>query len=411
MEKATKTFIKNLGTIHHPTHSTKVIIRAAEAILDVAEHDEGVGYLAEFGALPAIIDLNTYSEDIVILKNCAGLLLAMVRPEGPVGKANIAKLMETGGIETLVALGNRTFGLPPYNKGDPVIKQRCLRALAIIVRDTATHLGMVDKGVVAMLAKLTHNVSERAEILELAVEVMGALCFTHETAEQVATLGGVASLVGLLQSKISTRKLVETTFVALVGLTNSGLETVRYKAAGALRDLAVKDSYKIEIARFKGIEALVKLIEDARDPNTAAQAAGGLRTMILNGFNRLVALREGAVEVLAERMKSNHVQLQTQVVGAMWNLSCEPKCIARMVKAAFVPRLLELASSRVPEVRELAVGLVRSLSVADQATRLQVVELSKHAILHQDTTLDCDTGGRFLEVEMLSWNAEEEPAD
>merc|ERR1712070_21540 len=110
---------------------------------------------------------------------------------------------------------------------------------------------------------------------------MGALCFTQVTAMQVAELGGVANLVELLRSENSTVRLRETTFVAVVGLARTPLAEVQYKAAGALRDLAVKDDYKKEIARFKGIPALIALVENGSTA-TQGQAAAALRTLALN---------------------------------------------------------------------------------------------------------------------------------
>jgi len=387
VEKATAIFVKNLSTVHHPNHSVKVVIRAAESILAVAEHDEGVQHLARLGLLEATVDLQKYSDDIIILKNCAGLLLTMVTREGSplrkeVGTANAKAIAEIGGLEAIVKLGSSK---------DPVIKIRTLKALCFMVSFPELHQKMADVGIVPVLAAITHDVSERADILEFAVDAMGALCFTHATATQVAGFGGVANLVELLRSESSTVRLRETTFVGVVGLATCPLEEVQYKAAGALRDLAVNDEYKREIARFKGIPPLVELVRSGTEEIQGQAAAA-----IINN--------EGGVAALASRLRSSSVKLQTQAVGALWNLTREPECVKCMVELEIWPQLLHLAHSPTPEVRELAVGVVRSLALQDANIRKEVVKASKHSVLHQDTTLDCNTGGRFLEPEIFSWN-------
>ena len=51
VEKATSTFVKNLGTVHHRSHSVKLVIRASESVLEVAEHDEGCKQLQKLGII------------------------------------------------------------------------------------------------------------------------------------------------------------------------------------------------------------------------------------------------------------------------------------------------------------------------------------------------------------------------
>ena len=81
VEKATHTFIKNLGTVHHRGFSVKLVIRAAESVLEVAEHDDGCRELEKLGVIPKVLDLQRMSEDRVILTTCAGLLLALLRTD------------------------------------------------------------------------------------------------------------------------------------------------------------------------------------------------------------------------------------------------------------------------------------------------------------------------------------------
>lgn len=79
-----------------------------------------------------------------------------------------------------------------------------------------------------------------------------------------------------------------------------------------------------------------------------------------------------------------------------------------MVDLDIVERLLYLAVSPYEEVKELAVGLVRSLSLLDAGVRKEVVSRNGHAVLHKDTTEDCNTGGRFLEPEIFAWKPKNE---
>jgi len=401
--KSTSTFVRNLLTVHHPSHSVKVVIRASEAILEVAEHDEGCAHLAELGTIEAVIDLQKCSDDTIILKNAAGLILALVRTDHDghpsalreeVGRANMPRFVEAGGLEAIVKLG----AMP-----DPVIRRRALCALCFLVAQPETHPKMAEVGVVQMLATVTEDLSERTDILDRAVDALGGLCFTHVTAAQVAQLGGVANLVQLLRSPDSTRKLRETTFKALVGLAHTPMEEVQYKAAGAMRELAVSDNFKKEIMRFKGIEVLVQLINSGSE-QTQGQAASAIRSLALNGFNRMHICTVGGVDALVRRLQESSVRLQTQLVGALWNLTREPRCVARILELDPLERLCWLAESPRDEVRELVVGLVRALCMLDSNTRRRVVGLTKHAILHQDTTLDCNTGGRFMECEIFPWS-------
>jgi hypothetical protein len=80
-EKATATFIKNLGTVHHKGHSVKLVIRASESVLEVAEHDDGCRELGRLGVIEKVLDLQRLSDDLVILKTTAGLLLALLRTD------------------------------------------------------------------------------------------------------------------------------------------------------------------------------------------------------------------------------------------------------------------------------------------------------------------------------------------
>jgi len=237
------------------------------------------------------------------------------------------------------------------------------------------------------------------------VDALGVLCFTFETAEQVATLGGVANLVDILKAPSCTRKLQITTFKAIVGLAHTPLEEVQYKAAGAMRDLAVNDFYKKEIAAFKGIEVLIQLVNQGGE-HTKGQAAAALRTLSLNSFNRLYVCNQKGVHALCAALYQRSNRCLTQVVGALWNLTHETRCVKVMVELEIAERMVYLSRSPYEEVRELAVGCVRSLSLLDASFRKEVVKISKHEILHQDTTKDCNTGGRFPEAYIFKWTDE-----
>jgi len=290
---------------------------------------------------------------------------------------------------------------------DAVVRRRSLHTLNYLIADVSTHQLMSKVGVVAMLASITVNPEERSDILEPAVDALGALCFTFETAEQVARFGGVAAMVDILKVPGVTKRLQNTTFRALVALAHTPVEDVQYKAAGAMRDLSVNDFYQKAIVAFKAVEVLIKLLLEGAEP-TKGQAAGAIRTLALNGFNRLYINKEKGVHALCAALYEKSTRLQTQVVGALWNLTHEPRCVEVMVEMEIAERLVYLAQSPYDEVKELAVGLVRSLSLLDAGVRKEVVARSKHSILHKDTTEDCNTGGRFLEPEIFAWKPKNE---
>ena len=288
-----------------------------------------------------------------------------------------------------------------------MVRRRALHALNFLVADTTTHVAMSKLGIVAMLAEITVNPETRSDILEPAVDAMGTLCFTFDTAKQVAELGGVANLVDILKVDGCTKRLQDTTFKALVGLAHTPLEDVQYKAAGAMRDLAVNDYYKKQLAAFKAIEVLIKLLLEGAEP-TKGQAAGALRTLALNSFNRLYICNKKGVHAMCAALYEKSTRLQTQVVGCLWNLSHEPRCVSVMVEMEIEARLVYLAVCPYEEVKELAVGLTRALSLADAGVRRKVVKLNGHKVLHKDTTEDCNTGGRFLEPEIFAWKPKNE---
>ena len=60
---------------------------------------------------------------------------------------------------------------------------------------------------------------------------------------------------------------------------------------------------------------------------TKGQAAGALRTLALNSFNRLYINKEKGVNALCAALYEKSIRLQTQVVGALWNLTHEMRCV------------------------------------------------------------------------------------
>ena len=60
---------------------------------------------------------------------------------------------------------------------------------------------------------------------------------------------------------------------------------------------------------------------------TKGQAAGAIRTLALNGFNRLYINKEKGVHALCAALYEKSSRLQTQVVGALWNLTHEKRCV------------------------------------------------------------------------------------
>ena len=77
------------------------MIRAAESVLEVAEHHDGCRELEKLGVIPKVLDLQRMSEDRVILTTCAGLLLALLRTDNET----------TGKSEARAVIGTQ----PPYS--------------------------------------------------------------------------------------------------------------------------------------------------------------------------------------------------------------------------------------------------------------------------------------------------------
>ncbi|KAL2630162.1 hypothetical protein R1flu_014848 [Riccia fluitans] len=225
-------------------------------------------------------------------------------------------------------------------------------------------------GQVGLLKILSLLDCEDNHVRHRAVEVVASLAAKEENKDKIVQLGGLCSILKLLESSEEEERTCRV-------------------AAGAVASLATKESNQELIIAQGGVGLLSRTADDAQDSETLRMVACAIANLCKNGNLQLKLGEQGAIRALLRMAKSRHPDVLAEVARGFANFAeCESQGVARGVKTG---RSLLIDDGALPWI--VANANSDSSSVRSHI-ELALFRLAQHEVHAQDLI----TGGALREL-------------
>uniref|UniRef100_A0A8C3C2I0 Armadillo repeat containing 3 n=1 Tax=Cairina moschata TaxID=8855 RepID=A0A8C3C2I0_CAIMO len=259
-------------------------------------------------------------------------------------------IQQTGGLKKLLSFVG--------DSAVPDIQKNAAKAIAKAAYDSENRKILNEEEVENCLINLLEIDNDGVKVA--ASQAISAMC-ENLSSKRVFGLQGIPQLVELLSS--NNEEVKEAAVIALANLTTAS------------------PSNSSTVSEAEGIEPLVKTLNAQRD-GAVANAAAVLTNMAMQEPLRVSVQSHGAMNVLAEPLRSTNSQVQSRAALLVAALGCDADARAELRNAGGLGPLVELLHSKNKEVRRNACWAVM-VCASDELTAVELCRLGALDILEE----------------------------
>eukprot|EP01120_Amphizonella_sp_Union-15-10_P006059 TRINITY_DN1882_c0_g1_i1.p1 TRINITY_DN1882_c0_g1~~TRINITY_DN1882_c0_g1_i1.p1 ORF type:complete len:610 (+),score=76.70 TRINITY_DN1882_c0_g1_i1:272-2101(+) len=154
---------------------------------------------------------------------------------------------------------------------------------------------------------------------------------------------------------------------------------VQQRACGALKNLAIHDEIRTQIAKENGISCIIRaLLSHSDDAHVLMRGCSALQNLALtNGKNKTLIAKEGGVKIIIEMMRKFHSNPQVMdcACGALQNLAVDPQIGGQIVELDGIPMILQAMETNVrdADIQRRSCATLRNLA-RNESNQIKIVE-------------------------------------